>query len=262
MQAIDEETLKRIASELDIGMRCIYSKITGEIESYPKESEYSDVQVVSETATGKIESDPGNYIEFEAMDSYETFKLASGFVETLVHVPTYKRFIEVLSRKRALRNFKNLLQENPGLREEWFAYKNERYIDFVKMQADEFLEYSTTIKQSFNPLFCGRLEYHLTRAFNHSPDLTISEIWCDGVDMPFNSRQLELAKVLRTKIVDTEAFIGATGQDRYRMIIHLGPLAIERCIRGLNLEPCLPDEETLTWVRIDFKNKSLEICLK
>ncbi|WP_413671136.1 UPF0158 family protein [Mucilaginibacter sp. Mucisp86] len=54
------------------------------------------------------------------------------FVSTIEDVLTHTRFTDALSYKGPFRNFNNLLHDHPELREKWFAYKNARYIAYVK----------------------------------------------------------------------------------------------------------------------------------
>jgi hypothetical protein len=56
------------------------------------------------------------------------------FISTIYDIPTHNKFINAISRKKPFRNFSDQLFYYPKLREEWFAYKNHRYIEFVKEQ--------------------------------------------------------------------------------------------------------------------------------
>jgi translation elongation factor EF-G len=133
---IKQETLKEIAENLDMGNLCFYHKTTGEVESYPQDLEFSGVEEMWEDVTGKVESNIEDYIEFEPMTSRDTFKVIENFINTISHVPTQNRFIGAISRKKPFANFNDLLHDYPDLRQQWFTFKLEKYIPFVKAQLE------------------------------------------------------------------------------------------------------------------------------
>jgi len=59
-----------------------------------------------------------------------------GFVRDIAHLPTLNKFIDAISRKKPFANFNNLISYYPELRQEWFAYKDQSYIEFVKEQVE------------------------------------------------------------------------------------------------------------------------------
>jgi hypothetical protein len=261
-ESLTRDKLKEIADDLDMGMCCFYNKVTGEVESYPKDLEFSGLEDDWEDTVSKIESNPGNYYEFEAMNSSQAFKVMMDFTSEITHMPTHNKFMNALSWKKSFSNFNNLLQSYPDLREEWFTYKNRKSLTFVKAQVDEFNEYETTIKQSFNQDFCHELGYYLTGVFQNSHDPEINKIWCDGVLMPSEDKQLQRENVYKTQKIETEAWIVTTTDEKYQITIKLGKLSIKKCREGLQLSNCLPDENSLKWISIDKENKSIELQLK
>ena len=134
---IKPELLKKIADELDIGMVCFYHKTTGELESYPDENsnpgfdEEDWLEVMD-----KVSESREDYMAFEPMDSHESFRVIENFIAQIDDIPTHNKFIEAVSRKRPFANFKEMLHYYPELREQWFVFKNEAYIEYVKEQID------------------------------------------------------------------------------------------------------------------------------
>lgn len=131
---IKPETLKMIAEYLDSGVLCFYHKTTGELETYPKDLEFSGLEDEWADVTDKIEANRMDYLELEPMSSFEAFKIMEGFIDNIDHVPTHNKFIDAISRKKPFQHFNDLLHYYPDLRQQWFAYKLERYIEFVKDQ--------------------------------------------------------------------------------------------------------------------------------
>jgi hypothetical protein len=118
------------------------------------------------------------------------------------------------------------------------------------------------IKESFNEDFCAELEYHLTRTFNQSDDKNLRGFWCDGVLMPTNDLQLKKKNINDKRKIVTKAFLGYDGQDEYDMTINFGQYSLRRYAKGTNLSDCLPNEDTMDWVSLDIKSKTIELQLK
>ena len=133
---IKPEMLKEIAEYLDMGTLCFYNKTNGELESYPDELEYSRLEDEWAEVTNKIEASPDNYLQIEKMSSREAFKIMEDFIDSIAHIPTHNKFIDAISRKKPFAHFNNLLHYYPELRQQWFTYKLERYIEYVKDQVE------------------------------------------------------------------------------------------------------------------------------
>ncbi|HWD88994.1 MAG TPA: UPF0158 family protein [Mucilaginibacter sp.] len=135
VKEIKPETLKEIAEMLDMGMVCFYHKPSGEMDYYPDELKNPgfDEEPWAETIS-KIEENSDDYIRFEGMSSHEAFRVMEDFIAGIDHTPTHNRFIDAISQKKPFRNFDDLLGYYPDLRQQWFTYKSERYIAYVKAQ--------------------------------------------------------------------------------------------------------------------------------
>jgi hypothetical protein len=119
-----------------------------------------------------------------------------------------------------------------------------------------------TIKESFNEDFCAQLEYHLTRTFNQSDDKDLKGFWCDGILMPTNDLQLTKKNINDKRKIVTKAWLGYDGQDEYEMTINFGQYSLRRYAKGTELSDCLPNEDTMDWVSLDMKSKTIELQLK
>jgi hypothetical protein len=134
---IKPEMIKEIAEMLDAGMVCFYHKTSGELEYYPDELRNPgfDEEIWAE-AIDKVDENYGDYLRFEGMESFEAFRVIENFIAEITHIPTHNKFINAISHKKPFRQFNDLLLYYPELREQWFAYKNECYIEFVKEQIE------------------------------------------------------------------------------------------------------------------------------
>ena len=72
------------------------------------------------------------------MDSHESFKVMESFVYDITDKNMRQRFIDAISFQKPFQNFNQLIHNIPKLKEEWFAYKNEQYIELVKEQLESF----------------------------------------------------------------------------------------------------------------------------
>jgi hypothetical protein len=134
---IKPEITKKIAEMLDAGMVCFYHKTNHELEYYPDEFRDPgfDEEMWAETIN-KVKKNHRDYVRFEGMHSSEEFRVMESFISDIGHTPTHNKFIDAISRKKPFAHFNDLLLDYPELRKQWFVYKLERYIEFVKEQIE------------------------------------------------------------------------------------------------------------------------------
>jgi len=254
---IKPELLKEIAEYLDAGMLCFYNKTNGKLETYPEGLEDSGLEDDWAEVTGKIEASPDDYLQIEKMNSVEAFEIMENFINSINHIPAHNKFIDAISHKKPFAHFNDMLPYYPDLREQWFAYKLQNYIEFVKNQ----VELNNTVKEPFDWSFCSHLEYHLCRTFQNSSDKRLKWFGCDGVSMPDQRSQLSIESITKTKKIETLAWMEVNGQKRYEMIIKLGPDSMKNYMEGLSLIDCIQSEESLDWVALDIEKKTIELQL-
>ncbi|MCO5946092.1 UPF0158 family protein [Mucilaginibacter flavidus] len=137
MPIITPQILKQIAEELDMGMVCYFHKVTGELEIYPDENHnpgFDDECWID--VMDKVSENRDDYIECEPMSSRESFRVMENFIGQIGHIPTRNKFIDVISRKRPFAHFKDMLEDYPELLKQWYAFKEEAYIEYVKALID------------------------------------------------------------------------------------------------------------------------------
>lgn len=117
------------------------------------------------------------------------------------------------------------------------------------------------ITSPFTQDFCNYLEYHLSSTFRHSSDKKDIFFWCDGILMP-DEQQLSFEIIKNKSEVVTDAWLGYDGQEKYKMVIKLGPCALSNYEKGQSLIECVPDERSLDWVNLDVDNKKIELHLQ
>lgn len=132
---LTEKDIKEIASELDIGMICFYHPPTGEIESYPDPDDILFEPEPWQEIMDKIDNDFDNYVRFEKMSSRQGYGVMEDFALSLNDENFKKKCLNLLQRRKPFHNFKDLV-EFSDYREDWFAFKNQASIDWVKKQME------------------------------------------------------------------------------------------------------------------------------
>ncbi|MFA5806253.1 MAG: UPF0158 family protein [Melioribacteraceae bacterium] len=136
---LTEEQIKSIAEDLDIGMKVFVHIETNEIKSIInlEENIYADEEMWEEDIK-EIEGNIDKYLEFEKMDSRESFQVMEEFVETVQDEELRKKLELGLSLSKPFRNFKDIIDDDNEYRTKWFAFKNAKHIEFVKGQLDRY----------------------------------------------------------------------------------------------------------------------------
>lgn len=112
----------------------------------------------------------------------------------------------------------------------------------------------------FNEEFCSRLERALD--FDDIGMEAVRGFWCDHISaFPPDMKSLSKVSVRENKEITTEARVGKSGQDRYRMTIQFGPKSLEYYEKGLDLVNCIPESECRYWVKVDLENDTVILRL-
>lgn len=128
-----EQHIKEIAELLDCGKLCFFHKTTGTIEHYPDpDNAYVELDEWQETLD-KIDSDRGNYLKFERMDSSQGFRMMEDFANSLTDENLRIRLFEQLSQRKPFSKFKWVI-DNSDYRQNWFDFKEQANINWVREQ--------------------------------------------------------------------------------------------------------------------------------
>ena len=134
---LTEEQIKSIAEDLDIGMKVYVHIETNEIKTIIDLDQHYDADTEAwEEDIKEIEENYDRYLEFEKMDSRESFQVMEEFVETVEDEELRKKLELGLSLSKPFRNFKDIIDDENEYRMKWFAFKSTKYIEFVKEQLE------------------------------------------------------------------------------------------------------------------------------
>ncbi len=135
---ISYEQIKEIAGELDAGMKCFYHLPSGQIKSYPDDEKGHDGfdDESWQDVINEIELSRQEYIAFEGMESFESFRLIENYIAGIADTVIKKRFEDAIAFKGPFQNFKHLLNQYPELRQQWFQFKEQQLIEWAQGQLE------------------------------------------------------------------------------------------------------------------------------
>jgi hypothetical protein len=137
---ISTDKIKEIAEQLESGMKCFYHLPTGDLEYYPDElaGHAGFDEEPWQESIDKVEENYAEYVQFEAMDTHESFKMMETFINEIPEENIRQRFEDAISYRKPFQNFKQLLPNYPELRQQWFSFRDQQYIDWVQQQIDAY----------------------------------------------------------------------------------------------------------------------------
>jgi hypothetical protein len=91
-------------------------------------SEMDDYEELSE----RVEGDPDRYHEVESLTSRQSFQIMESFAESLPESARKSRLFEALSRNKPFRRFRDAVESNLTLRDQWFAFKQESLKSYAR----------------------------------------------------------------------------------------------------------------------------------
>ena len=133
MIKITEEHINEIAGLLDCGLVCFLHTENGTIESHPDDMDLVDDHELWKEIIDKIELDFDKYIKFEKMDSSQSFRIMTDFVDQIDSHNFKTKLIDILNRPKSFRHFKHAI-DHSDYRQDWFDHKDKMYVNWIKEQ--------------------------------------------------------------------------------------------------------------------------------
>ena len=138
MDNIKQHIVKQIAQELDCGFDCYYNSKTDEIVAIPSFAQFSDEEDFKEAFSDsleKVEKHKTDFIKFETLESFESFKIMELFVEQLSDQNLKSELENILANKKPFQNFKHKI-DHSEFRQSWFEFKKSELEKIVENQLD------------------------------------------------------------------------------------------------------------------------------
>lgn len=133
--------IKQIAENLDCGNDCYYNPKSNEIVTIPNFSHWLDgdeFEDVFKAELVKVRNQKSDFIKFEVLESFESFKIMERFVEQVADLKLQKELEAKLTQKNPFRKFKYVI-DHSDFRQKWFDFKQTEIEKIVESQLDASL---------------------------------------------------------------------------------------------------------------------------
>ena len=127
MDNIEQNIIKNIAQELDCGFDCYLNVKTNEVIAIPGISYISDLDDFEEAFEEdftRMENNKTDFIKFDVLESFESFKIMESFVHQLTDQNLKAELGNILENKKPFQNFKNKIDQS-HFRQDWFDFKQK-----------------------------------------------------------------------------------------------------------------------------------------
>ena len=136
MNLTDQQIIE-IADNLEAGLNCYFNLKTGEIKTILNFDSWQGADEEPwEEDINEIEENWSDYYQFDGMESHESFRLMTDFVESIDDQKLKNRLLNALIKRKPFQNFKYEIDGSGEYRQQWFDYKKKHYIEWVKDQID------------------------------------------------------------------------------------------------------------------------------
>ena len=129
MDKPDQNIINEIAQQLDCGNECYFNQKTKELICIPNadlmamgDEEY--YKEVFKDDLEKVKSQKKDLIQFEVLESFESYKIMEDYKNQINDNPFKKKLNEALNRRKPFQNFKYLI-DHSEYREDWFEFKQK-----------------------------------------------------------------------------------------------------------------------------------------
>lgn len=129
---INKDQVLDIAKRLENGYNVYLNKDTGEYKSLPDVDEFSTANEFRTDELRKIIDHWDNYMILNRMEPWEVFEMMEEFIYK-VDREFQNKLLDALYQTKPFDNFQHLV-ETSKYRDDWFAFKDDQYINYVKDQ--------------------------------------------------------------------------------------------------------------------------------
>lgn len=135
MLTFTKEQIKEISEQLEVGFRAFYHKETGDLIFLPNTNQYIDIDMDAwQDELDKLDENFLDYHEIKAMEASDSFQVMADFAEQLNDIKLQNKLINALNKNKPFREFKFVIDYAGEQRQNWFAFKNKRYIEWTEKQ--------------------------------------------------------------------------------------------------------------------------------
>ena len=137
---VPKHILNTIADSMEAGMKCFIHKRTFEVIKVPDEDRFPGMEFEDEESLWKEDidkvSDNHDYLEIDKMESSGSFQIMEDFALSLPESATKIRLVTALEGHKPFGNFNHQIHNAGKEKEQWFQFRREREIEWVKDQLE------------------------------------------------------------------------------------------------------------------------------
>ncbi|MGI0108180.1 UPF0158 family protein [Salinimicrobium sp. WS361] len=134
---VKEASIQEMAEHLLCGNLCFLNTITSNFEYHPAEMDFfPDEENPWQEVIDKLEKNWDDYIRIEPMNSNQSYGVMQSFADRLEADDFREKLLAALSRPKPFRNFNYLIHQS-DFRQEWFDFRQERNVDWVREQISD-----------------------------------------------------------------------------------------------------------------------------
>ena len=132
MEPWTDEQLKKVADELETGVKCYLHRQTGELLAFPDPDQFPDTDAWQQEID-QLEADPDDYRQITSMSSRESFRVMEQFIATIDSPAFRNRLLYALDQTKPFRRFKQLIDESE-YRQQWFSFRQSQTVEWLQKQ--------------------------------------------------------------------------------------------------------------------------------
>ena len=133
MVTLSKENIKEIAEQMDMGFNAFFHKETGELIFVPDLDQFYGMDLEGwEEDFDKLKKNKKKFVEIEKMGAHDSFQVMEDFAEQVDDDSVRIILLEALNRKKPFSNFKDAVDNSGDYREQWFAFRDKRNIEWVE----------------------------------------------------------------------------------------------------------------------------------
>jgi hypothetical protein len=138
MICLTPEQIKEIAEELELGMVCYIHKESKELVIIPDLRRFDGDSEYWEKDIERIEENPDDFHEIGPPKSHDSFRFMEEFTASIPDSAIRLRvtLMDALEKKKPFREFKFEIDRSGEFREIWFAFKDQKMINWVGNEID------------------------------------------------------------------------------------------------------------------------------
>lgn len=139
MDTTNPDKLNEIIQNLDGGFSAFIHRETEKLIFVPNERDLHGIDLdIWDEELKELENNSMDYYEIYKWTSSQAFGMMTEFAERLTTDTRLQgRLLDALNKKRPFREFKFVIEDSGGVRQQWFDFKNSWQQDFVARQLDQ-----------------------------------------------------------------------------------------------------------------------------